>query len=1127
MKNKQNCINIFRIMLALLLILSMIGNTLILPIVALESHTPTKEAALPETLLDGTSDTTGVPTLPEPILLTAADIPEFISAAALTERGAVERMRSEETNMSSVIFRNSDGTRTMYMYGLPVKYTSADGTVRDKSTNLVSVSTASVLLSDQPVAQTMAQMSLVQQEALQAELGILDVERAATTLHMLSTALTARQRSLSDMAYTTLDNDVYALFPTNLAKGMTLVFGEHSVRMTPAGTGMTVSAGGNVTKTTTSSLSDADVAERLLYPNVFGLGTAVQYTPTLTGVKEEILLSRNVGKNSFAFLLETGGLVLAEQSGQFVLIDPETEQQVGKLGEIIVFDSAGQVVRGNMTAQTILAGQKYGITISVAQEFLANATYPVSIDPTVTTYATEEDYYGEYTFIEDVSIYNHEDASGYTFIEWHQIGQVIHTNYQGQAAFRFPMLYDTSLSNGFSTLTSDHIASFELHLKSTSNTDASNVLKASPYVPEWPNTFKIFDSAYFGYYYISEHDVTMYSVPSGSAFSIDLTGMVKQWKDMQHGLADDCLGSPETGVLLWNGSYVGDIWLESVEYSTSIYATMDYTYSSYAGDFYMNNKATKTFLAADTDDDTLELRSGTVADIGLAITWNVEYEGGGLYSLHPNGQKDVYLDMWGELTDEKSEETMWTRSFANGGGVTWTCDDGAVLGVDDGEVVVDYPEYFTNEQMAWRMADVATYEDRELSFASIDLPQLLVGNTGKITINATPQNALWATPSDFELLEYDESATQINSETGVISAISSDIQIVTARHKVTGYTTQVVLWTYSMDDVKSIRTTRDATDNYTLCVSELYNGEKYWYQLDDFGESSDVIPLTQDNINWVHEQYAIWESGDIGFNFMYEAPYCVYQAKNKLEAAIANDQLYDVEAGSDEYYGLWIIFSLVELHYRESILLQLQIVDTISLYFDVFHEAYILANNISLLVNMPRVHTAGQYVSGIKAIEAFDDVTDAYAISDGITDTTSYAGGRPTWRQSETYAGATRFNVDDGYLYNPSYKLDPDGNFTKVNWGDPGSVRPDYYNPQTGHCVDIKNYTVTTTSGKNNLINNVVTQYNTRVNIFPSGTTFEVVIDVRGQSWTQEILDEIVERITSRTNGQMTVSFFK
>jgi hypothetical protein len=43
---------------------------------------------------------------------------------------------------------------------------------------------------------------------------------------------------LSPKPSTTLDNDVYALFPTNLAEGMTLVFGNHSVKMTPA-TGMT------------------------------------------------------------------------------------------------------------------------------------------------------------------------------------------------------------------------------------------------------------------------------------------------------------------------------------------------------------------------------------------------------------------------------------------------------------------------------------------------------------------------------------------------------------------------------------------------------------------------------------------------------------------------------------------------------------------------------------------------------------------------------------------------------------------------------------------------------------------------------------------------------------------------
>ena len=86
MKKQNKRSKLTRITLALLLILSMIGNTLILPAVAQESLTPTDETILPETPLDGTSDATGAATLPAPIQLTAADIPEFISAAALEER---------------------------------------------------------------------------------------------------------------------------------------------------------------------------------------------------------------------------------------------------------------------------------------------------------------------------------------------------------------------------------------------------------------------------------------------------------------------------------------------------------------------------------------------------------------------------------------------------------------------------------------------------------------------------------------------------------------------------------------------------------------------------------------------------------------------------------------------------------------------------------------------------------------------------------------------------------------------------------------------------------------------------------------------------------------------------------
>ena len=128
--------------------------------------------------------------------------------------------------------------------------------------------------------------------------------------------------------------------------------------------------------------------------------------------------------------------------------------------------------------------------------------------------------------------------------------------------------------------------------------------------------------------------------------------------------------------------------------------------------------------------------------------------------------------------------------------------------------------------------------------------------------------------------------------------------------------------------------------------------------------------------------------------------------------------------------------------------------------------------------------------------------------------------------QSEIYAASTQYSLVLGYKYNQSYKL-INGQLTEVAWGTSGSVRPDFYNPLTGHCVDIKNYTITTATGRTNLVNNVKAQYYQRVAVFPSNTSFEVTIDVRGQNWTQDILDEIVSRITQETNGNVSVSFIQ
>ena len=63
---------------------------------------------------------------------------------------------------------------------------------------------------------------------------------------------------------------------------------------------------------------------------------------------------------------------------------------------------------------------------------------------------------------------------------------------------------------------------------------------------------------------------------------------------------------------------------------------------------------------------------------------------------------------------------------------------------------------------------------------------------------------------------------------------------------------------------------------------------------------------------------------------------------------------------------------------------------------------------------------------------------------------------------------------NDGFKYNQSYKI-VDGELVECAYGTPGSWRPDYikYDSTTDKYVigEVKNYTITTSAGRNNLAN--------------------------------------------------------
>ncbi|MCL6588136.1 MAG: hypothetical protein K6T72_16865 [Anoxybacillus sp.] len=121
---------------------------------------------------------------------------------------------------------------------------------------------------------------------------------------------------------------------------------------------------------------------------------------------------------------------------------------------------------------------------------------------------------------------------------------------------------------------------------------------------------------------------------------------------------------------------------------------------------------------------------------------------------------------------------------------------------------------------------------------------------------------------------------------------------------------------------------------------------------------------------------------------------------------------------------------------------------------------------------------------------------------------------RPSWRQSE---------IDVGKEY-PSYREQvsfKDGN--EVSHGTKNSSRPDFY--INGHSIEVKNYKVTTSSGRSNLIRNVSHQINKRISDLPEQTRQTVIIDVRGQNVTRDVLRDIKQKINEGTNGVAEIIF--
>ena len=165
-------------------------------------------------------------------------------------------------------------------------------------------------------------------------------------------------------------NDVGLHIPDSPADGITVSHDSRDVMLLPIG-------GSGKAAVTDNSIA---------YSNFFGRGIHLKYTPMLSGVKEDVIITKYTGVNSFDFMLETGGLYLYNADGKYYLAESEIAEAAFYLGEVLVYDAIGRPDMGTMAVETVAPGQRYKLTISANEAFLNDpeTLYPVTIDPTLT-----------------------------------------------------------------------------------------------------------------------------------------------------------------------------------------------------------------------------------------------------------------------------------------------------------------------------------------------------------------------------------------------------------------------------------------------------------------------------------------------------------------------------------------------------------------------------------------------------------------------------------------------------------------------------------------------------------------------------------------------------------------------
>ena len=391
------------------------------------------------------------------------------------------------------------------------------------------------------------------------------------------TALVRKERG-----YGMRSNDVGLHIPDNAADGIAVSHKSREVKLLPVG-GTGLAAANN---------------NSILYSNFFGRGIHLQYTPMLSGVKEDVIITKYTGVNSFSFLLETGGLYLFDADGRYYLAESATAKAAFYLGEVLVYDAIGRPDLGTMAVETITPGQRYKLTISANEAFLTDpeTLYPVTVDPTLTV---SDNTHGTGA-IEDAPVFSGKPNKNFGSYVYNTIGY--HSADYG-TAMTVVRLSGLLADDIYGSLSESNIENVTFYMKDGGSSSAAVNIHALSGNSTWTESNVTWNNR--GIYSVAICATD--TMGSGSWGEFDITNLVKSWKN---GTND-----PQCGFAMVVGDSTKKIGALSSEYSNTDYRpyvvithTLDTVASTGFSDAYTVTSGSTVFVNIDSANEEQYLK---------------------------------------------------------------------------------------------------------------------------------------------------------------------------------------------------------------------------------------------------------------------------------------------------------------------------------------------------------------------------------------------------------------------------------------------------------------------------------------------------------------------------------------